>query len=281
MLSDRSLLENMSKNAYAQTRNMIWSNVAASYFDIYKRFSKIEAEEKKFPKIKLDHLMRLTNGFGLIQHATYDKPNLKFGYSTDDNARAIIFLSEYYKYFQDPATLDLMRIYLKYLECVQAKDGSLSNIVNKNKQLDHTKTDDVQGRGIWALGYILSQEHMPQDIMKMAKKLFKKLLRNVKKIKAPRARSFALIGLYYYLKPLPQRIMHRNIFKIFKKFANAHVKLYKEMSTEDWRWFEESFTYSNSKLSECLYYAYDITKNKKYLEVAQKSLKFLSQITFE
>lgn len=281
IVSDGQMLSRMSKNAYANTRKMIWSNVAASYFNVYKKFAKIGTEEKKFPKIKLDHLIRLTNNFGLIQHANYEKPNIKFGYSTDDNARALIFLGEYYKYFPENATMDLIKKYLKFLEFVQAKDGSLSNIVNSKKQLDRTKTDDVQGRGIWALGYILSLDNLPQEIKKPAKKIFKKLLRTLKFIKAPRARAFAIIGLYYHLKRLPRRLLHRSLYKTFMKFSDAQVKFYRESSTDDWHWFEDNLTYSNSKLSECLFYAYDLTKNKKYLDVAQKSLKFLSQITFE
>ena len=281
IISDGPALLRMSKNAYADTRKMIWPNVAASYFDVYKRFAKIDSEEKKFPILKLDHLVRMTNNFGLVQHATYEKPNLKFGYSTDDNARALIFLSEYNKYFPDNIALDLIKKYLKFIECVQTKDGTLSNIVNKKKRPDRTKTDDVQGRGIWALGYILSQDNLPQEIIKPAKKIFKKLLRTLKFIKAPRARAFAIIGLYYHLKRLPRRLLHRSLYKTFIKFSDAQIKFYRESSTDDWHWFEDNLTYSNSKLSECLFYAYDLTKNKKYLDVAQKSLKFLSQITFE
>ena len=57
--------------------------------------------------------------------------------------------------------------------------------------------------------------------------------------------------------------------------------LYKECSSDEWHWFEEYLTYSNSRLPEALFYAYLATKDEKYLGIAQSSLDFLSSITFE
>ena len=68
---------------------------------------------------------------------------------------------------------------------------------------------------------------------------------------------------------------------LFKKLAEEQVSLYREVAVPEWLWFENHLSYSNSKIPESLFYAYDLTKNKKYLEVAEKSLEFLSQITFE
>ena len=38
--------------------------------------------------LSLDHLDRLTDSTGLIQHAIYSIPRRESGYTTDDNARA-------------------------------------------------------------------------------------------------------------------------------------------------------------------------------------------------
>jgi uncharacterized protein YyaL (SSP411 family) len=59
------------------------------------------------------------------------------------------------------------------------------------------------------------------------------------------------------------------------------VSLYEKYSSDEWRWFEEYMTYSNSKMPEALFHAYLATKNKRYLEIAESTLKFLSSITFE
>ena len=39
--------------------------------------------------IALDHLDRMTDSTGLIQHAIYSVPRRESGYTTDDNARAL------------------------------------------------------------------------------------------------------------------------------------------------------------------------------------------------
>ena len=45
------------------------------------------------PRLPLDHLDRLTDSTGLIQHAIYAIPRRESGYTTDDNARALRLLS--------------------------------------------------------------------------------------------------------------------------------------------------------------------------------------------
>ena len=40
-------------------------------------------------ELTLDHLDRLTDSTGLIQHAIYNVPRHESGYTTDDNARGI------------------------------------------------------------------------------------------------------------------------------------------------------------------------------------------------
>src|SRR5260370_12247761 len=44
----------------------------------------------RLPAIKLDHLLRMTDATGLLEHAVFVVPNYPEGYSTDDNARALI-----------------------------------------------------------------------------------------------------------------------------------------------------------------------------------------------
>jgi hypothetical protein len=39
--------------------------------------------------VALDHLDRMTDSTGLIQHAIYSLPRRESGYTTDDNARAL------------------------------------------------------------------------------------------------------------------------------------------------------------------------------------------------
>src|SRR5258705_11861050 len=44
----------------------------------------------RLPAVKLDHLHHMTDSTGIIEHAVFIVPNYPEGYSTDDNARALI-----------------------------------------------------------------------------------------------------------------------------------------------------------------------------------------------
>src|SRR6266480_6927691 len=49
-------------------------------------------------QIQLDHLVRMTDQTGIVEHAVFVVPNYPEGYTTDDNARALIvamLLEEY------------------------------------------------------------------------------------------------------------------------------------------------------------------------------------------
>jgi glycosyltransferase involved in cell wall biosynthesis len=92
------------KRAYVYGRNMIWPTVAESYrasFDHARQqnftehylmtvnsVTKEHAEES--PILPLDHLERMTDGTGMYRHAVFSVPNYNEGYTTDDNARALI-----------------------------------------------------------------------------------------------------------------------------------------------------------------------------------------------
>jgi uncharacterized protein YyaL (SSP411 family) len=58
----------------------------------------------------------------------------------------------------------------------------------------------------------------------------------------------------------------------------------KQQSVNDgieWHWFEDCLTYSNFKLSEAMFRAYEATDKEEYHEVAKKTIDFLSGVSFE
>src|SRR5690348_618745 len=94
----------MRKRAYLYARDMVWSRVAQKYM---KSFENIYNERQRnpratyaarntekildrLPKVNLDHLHRLTDSTGIVEHGVFIVPNYPEGYSTDDNARALI-----------------------------------------------------------------------------------------------------------------------------------------------------------------------------------------------
>jgi hypothetical protein len=67
-------------------------------------------------QIALDHLDRMTNSTGLIQHAIYSIPRRRSGYTTDDNARALRPCTRLPGQNSRERMLGQMTTYLSFLE---------------------------------------------------------------------------------------------------------------------------------------------------------------------
>ena len=275
LCADPKLVKEMGKTAFAETRHMTWPNVAFSHFQLYQKLVPLQ-DEQKLPPLNLAHLAKLTDGFGIIQFAKHTEPDLRYGYAVDDNARAMIVAAMAAKR-EYPGALDLLKTYLAFVQFVQKPNGSFANLVNAKHKIPHQpESHDAQGRTLWGLGFVCGQEHLPAELRKTAGKLFQKALGTIVRIESPRAAAFAIIGLYWYLQT-KQSVKARNLLE---KLAERQLKRFGETASKEWPWFEDSLTYSNSKLSESLLYAYAACKKKAYLSCAEKSLEFLIQTTF-
>lgn len=224
-----------------------------------------QAEQNHPPD--LSHLKRLTNFQGLIQHAKYRKPVKKYGYSIDDNARALIVIFHYIKTFHDKSVLPLGHIYFDYLRRAQLESGRFHNFAQfSGKFIDKMGGEDSFGRTIWALGYVAADDKIDKKITQGARRLLKRSIKNITNLYYLRAKAFSLLGLYY--------LQDKNLVR---KIANEIIKKYELHRTEKWCWFEDSLTYSNAILPYSLFLAYDLTGEKRYLEVAEESIKFLDR----
>jgi glycosyltransferase involved in cell wall biosynthesis len=105
LLDTPAIRHAMRKRAYLFAREMIWKRVAQGYMESFARvrsdrmenpqvqFSarSIDKSLDRLPDLKLNHWNRLTDDTGMLQHAIFTIPNCGEGYTTDDNARALIF----------------------------------------------------------------------------------------------------------------------------------------------------------------------------------------------
>lgn len=283
MLSDVKRRKEMGKNAYFYSRHMTWQNVAISYFKTFNNYAKIQPRYKdKLPPINLSHIKHMTTDFGMIQFANHTKPDIHSGYCLDDNVRALLACYLLYRNRPSESLEHLMKIYFKFIKFAQKPNGKFHNFISYNKFFtDESESDDSFGRTIWVLGTILGRDKLPDDLIRQAEKMFGKAIKWSTDLKSLRAVSFAILGLSEYY----EKAKEPKISDLVVKLADILVKQYeKEACVEDghdWKWFENCFTYSNSKLPEALFRAYSLTKNKIYLHVAEESLEFLSSITFE
>jgi hypothetical protein len=215
----------------------------------------------------------MTDDTGILQHARSSIGDRRQGYTTDDNARALLATLRRHELMDGEKNLRLVRTYLSFLLYVQKEDGRLHNFIGYDHSfLDEDGSDDSLGRVLWACGY--SQDtSIPEDVRMAAKEIFDRSLIWALKSNSPRTKAFAILGLYHYANAYPEdKNPQLNIIQL----ADQLCELYRQTSTPTWQWFEPYLTYANSRLSHALLRAYQTTGKKDYLRIAEKTLKFLA-----
>ncbi len=214
----------------------------------------------------------LTDDVGMLQHSKYATPNKKEGYTTDDNARALIACTNYFMLFNDTSVKKLIDTYLCFLFYMQRSDGKMHNYIGYDRALlDETSSEDCMGRTIWACGYCLSSK-LPEEKRMVSKEIFDKLFKWSPSLISPRAKAYSIMGLFHYQKAYPE---DQNVKLNIVTLADQLTEQFELESSEGWDWFESYLTYSNARLPHSLFLAYEATGKKCYLQVASKSMKFL------
>ena len=276
IIENPSLRKNLEKNAYAFSRQMTWPNVATNYLNVFKKFIDVKKNIGiyKLPKLKLNHLFTLTDETGIIQHAKHSMPNRDTGYTLDDNARALIVATMHYNLYKSEKSLRLINTYLSFIFHSQMENGLFHNLMSYDKRfIDDVGSEDSFGRALWATGRLVNSS-VNTNLKASAKFVFDNGVKHIYELDSVRAKVFSLIGLYNYYQVYPNEDVRDKI----KSLADKLVENYKQISGNNWFWFEDSLTYSNGKIPEALYLAYAVTKNETYLDIAEKSLNFLSSL---
>ncbi|MGD8565253.1 MAG: glycosyltransferase [Candidatus Bathyarchaeota archaeon] len=227
------------------------------------------------PPIKLDHLKALTDDTGIFQHAKYSIPNRKEGYTTDDNARALVVCMKYLQLRDDPGIRTLVNTYLSFLFHMQKPDGKLHNQLSYDRDfIDNTGSEECMGRTLWACGYAIST-NLSESYKTTAKEIFDKCFKHVSGFKSLRAKSYSILGLCYRYETFPH---NHNLTKNILSLTEQLLDYYRQVSSSDWCWFEPYLTYANPRLSQALFRAYNIIEDEKYLEIAKESFDFLVKV---
>ena len=267
----------MGRNAFSLTRSTTWENVAIQYGLLFGELTnRVEDLRFNIPPIKLDHIKELTTDFGMLQFSNFSQPDPTSGYTLDDNARALIDMVMYHKYYEDDIALKLANIYLSFMESMQRDNGWFDNYRNYEEQLTNqnyeVNLDDANGRALWSLGYAIAHKQiLPVDLVSRAEKCWDKSLERIHDIKSPRAIAYAIKGLYLYYSVY----QNKKIKQLTKQLANMLLHQYKISSKEDWHWYEDYMTYANNVLPEAMMYSFLTTKDKRFKRIAEISFDFL------
>ncbi|MGI5835548.1 MAG: hypothetical protein ACOX87_03520 [Chloroflexota bacterium] len=232
----------------------------------------------EIPGFRMDRLKRLTDDTGVIQHALYALPNTHYGYSIDDQARAIIVALKHFNLTGKWESLDLATTYLRFINYAQLENGRFHNFMGYDRRWeDDVGSDDSNGRVIWALGYA-TLAAVEEDLQMTARTMLLRSYRWLGYLEHIRSRAFAILGLYYYLQTEPGDAEARGIVA---KHADALVAAFDGNASQEWCWFEDVLTYSNGRMPHALFLAYLTTRNPRYLDVARTSLDFLLRVAHQ
>jgi hypothetical protein len=231
---------------------------------------------KEYPQVVLEHLQTLTDRTGIIQHAIFSIPNRRTGYTTDDNARALIVALQDYERTQDRRTLQLVSTYLSFLHYAQTPGRRFHNFMSFDQIfLDDEGSEDCFGRVLWACGESLAA-NIHENVRKVALRLFDDAVRWFPTLASLRGRAYASLGCYFYLKADPES---ESIRKHLTKLADGMCASFHENATKEWNWFDPFLTYSNGMPPRALFLTYQLTKKQEFLDVGKESLDFLNSVT--
>ena len=217
------------------------------------------------------YIFRMTDDTGMFQHAVFGVPDPSEGYTTDDNARALIMAALLYEKTRDPKYETLMIRYLSFLFFAQ-KGGWFRNFMNYDRNFSEKRgSEDCFGRCICALGYVVSKGDLPEDLRKAAEKLLRHVYQNCSSLSSIRGKAYSLVGL---------ALWNRDDAKHFvRMLGDAIIDTYAQSRREDWRWYETEMTYCNAILPHAMLCTYELFLEKQVLGTALVSLDFLLEST--
>jgi hypothetical protein len=229
--------------------------------------------------MRWDHLHRLTDCTGLIQHATYSLPDLASGYTTDDNSRALAVLMRAPDTRADPGLQRLAERYLSFLAYAQTATGWFRNFMDYSRRfLDEEGSEDCFGRALVACAEVMVGEdaHPTRGATLLARRLWSRALPHAPRLRAPRARALTLVALQRYHEAFPQPRLQTLAHSLGESLLHA----YRNSAAPGWRWFEDTITYSNGVLPQGIMAAYLVTGQRKFLRAGRETLDFLNDCCF-
>ena len=283
LLSNKATLKLLRDKTYKFGRQMRWEKVAENYLKIFGQTAATAAQRPltlktpalllREPPFDLAHLKRLTDDTGLLQHAKYIVPDRHTGYCLDDNSRALMLCAWAFFLLQSDDAKALISTYFSFTHFMQNPDGRFRNFIDYQRHfLDETGSDDACGRALWALGYIIWRP--PRDAYRsLAYECFQKALPHVRGLNL-RGKALAMLGLADYLLCYQG---DESVTALLRECADYLLALYKEVATDDWRWFEDIICYDNGIMPMALFQTYSILRDEKYLQVARETLEFLDK----
>lgn len=194
------------------------------------------------PPAPFQHLQRMTDEVGLLEHAKGIVPRYEHGYCVDDVARGLVVVC------REPSPsaelLALAHRYLSFLAQAQAPDGGFHNRLGIDRRWhDQPGTEDWWGRALWGLGTAALRGPA-------AEIRAESLARFTQGARAcspwPHAMAFAALGAAEVLDGWPDHVQARALL------ARAAAIIGEPPEDPGWPWPEPRLSYGNASIAEAV-----------------------------
>jgi glycosyltransferase involved in cell wall biosynthesis len=290
LLENEAARHAMRKRAYLYSRGTTWPKTARAYMASFQRARFERSLHPRatqqgdpvmkpvdfMPTLNPSHLLNMTDDTGMLQHAIFSVPNTREGYTTDDNARALMVSTLLDESSLQPDQLERANLSHRYLAFLwlafDADSGRFRNFLGYDRKwLESAGSDDSHGRALWSLGTVLGSSRNA-GLRGAAGRLFEAAVPATLNLTSPRAWAFSILGLQAYLDWFPGDRVVQGVRNVL---ANRLLDIYERTYSETWKWFEKSLSYSNARLSQALILAGWRSDNQRMIEVGMDSLKWL------
>lgn len=189
-----------------------------------------------------DHLVRLSDEIGILEHADHATPRLEHGYCVDDVARALVVVCREAR--PDAMLRELSARYLQFISDSQAANGLVRNRCNRAGEWSgKPSAADCWGRALWGLGTAAARSH-DADLRARARRQFEISASIRPGFRRPLA--FAALGAAEILTVDPD---HRTARMLL---ASVPDMIGQPTGRRAWPWPETRLTYANAALPESL-----------------------------
>ena len=291
LLADPVRRHAMRKRAYLFTRDAVWSQVAQEYFRVFAQAKKrgerlptrrfipqaVLLASAGLPDINLEHLRRMTDSTGLLQHAKFNIPDRTHGYCTDDNARALVLtVSAQDLLTGDDKLASMSACYLGFLaHALDPATGRFRNFMSYDRRWEENDgSEDSQGRALWALGVTVGRA-ADEGLLALATALFNRALPVAEAFSSPRAWAMTLIGINAYREKFTGDSGAKRMARLL---ANRLLRNFRRNATEDWFWLEDVLAYDNGKLAQALLVTGVSLADKRMISTGLQALEWLTEV---
>lgn len=292
-LGDERRLRSTREKAYEMGRAMIWPMAARRYLESFARARAdrkaaprkafadwtLEGRPYELPPFNLDHIVRMSDGTGIFQHASFNVPNFQEGYCVDDNARSFMLCTLVGDLNGKAPGKDLDRLATSNLAFLAAsfneKTSRFRNFMSYGREwLEESGSEDSHARVIWAVGCGAGRSRN-EGHRKLSARLLERGVPAVLDFSSPRAWAFALLGIHEFLR---YRNDHQGMRESCVKLTEKLIRLWEGCATEDWPWFEPIVTYDNARLSQALIQSGQRLSDPAALRIGVASLSWLASL---